>query len=272
MSVLRATAILLLLAVLTTLTGCGLFTGKGKKPPPTTGVVPATQRPYTIKGKTYYPLPNAEGFKETGIASWYGEPFHGRQTSNGERYDMSTLTAAHKTLPMNTQLLVRNLENGQEVVVRVNDRGPFVKGRVIDLSLAGAKQLGIYQKGTAKVRLTALGEAVPCLTGSAKTKKTQPDQPANQGGGQAKCFLPHQDFDKGEFFVQIASCSELAKAEGLLRQLVKQGNNAVIQPYDSPVGRFYRVQVRVGADLRAARRQEQLFAKAGFPGAFVVAR
>lgn len=269
MSAFRACAILLLLAWLTTLTGCGLLTGKGKKPPPATGVVPATQRPYTIKGKTYYPLPNADGFKETGIASWYGKPFHGRQTSNGERFDMFSLTAAHKTLPMNTQLLVRNLENNQEVVVRVNDRGPFVKDRVIDLSVAGAKQLGIYQKGTAKVRLTALGEAVPCITGNVKTKRLQPQQAVSS---KTKCFLPHEDFDKGEFFVQIASCSDQATAEGMLRKLFAQGKNAVIQPTDSPVGRFYRVQVRVGADLQEARRQERAFAKSGFPGAFVVAR
>jgi len=256
MSVLRATAILLLLAGLVSLTGCGVLTGKGKKPPPTGGVVPATQRPYTINGKTYYPLPSAEGFKETGIASWYGKPFHGRQTSNGETYDMFTLTAAHKTLPMNTQLLVHNLENGQEIVVRVNDRGPFVQGRVLDLSVAGAKQLGLYGKGTAKVRLTALGEVVPCGKEEVKTR----------------CFLPHEALDKGEFFVQIAECSDQAKAEVLLRQMFEQGKNAVIQPYDSPIGRFYRVQIRVGADLREARQQEKVFAKAGFPGAFVVAR
>ncbi len=258
MSMPRAFATLLLLAWLASLTGCGVLVGREKKPapPPTKTVVPATQRPYTIDGKTYYPLPSAEGFKETGLASWYGEPFHGRKTSNGETYDMFTLTAAHKTLPMNTQLLVHNLENGRELVVRVNDRGPFVQGRVIDLSVACAKQLGLYGKGTAKVRLTALGEAVPCRKEDVKTK----------------CFLPHEALDKGEFFVQIAECSDQAKAEVLLRQMFEQGKNVVIQPYDSPVGRFYRVQVRVGADLQEARKQEKVFAKTGFPGAFVVAR
>jgi rare lipoprotein A len=219
-------------------------------------MVPATQRPYIIKGKKYYPLPSSEGYLENGIASWYGRPFHGRRTSNGETYDMFSLTAAHKTLPMGTQLLVHNLENGREIVVRVHDRGPFVKGRIIDLSLTGAKKLDIKKQGTARIRLTALGEAVSYRQGKATVQR----------------FLPHQDFNKGEFFVQIGSFSQAANAESLLRKVAGWGSEAVIQPYDSPKGRFYRVQVRVGATLKEARRQERVFAEAGFPDAFVVAR
>ncbi|MCI5132293.1 MAG: septal ring lytic transglycosylase RlpA family protein, partial [Candidatus Electrothrix sp. EH2] len=96
--------------------------------------IPGTQRPYVIEGQTYYPIPSAQGYEETGLASWYGDPFHGRKTANGETYDMYGVTAAHKTLPMNTMLLVKNLRNGKTATVRINDRGPFVDGRIIDLS------------------------------------------------------------------------------------------------------------------------------------------
>jgi len=100
--------------------------------------IPPTQRPYEIFGEVYYPLPSADGFAEEGIASWYGPDFHGNCTSCGEIYDMYEFTAAHKLLPMHTYVRVLNLENNRETVVRINDRGPFVKGRVIDLSLAAA--------------------------------------------------------------------------------------------------------------------------------------
>ncbi|MCI5166416.1 MAG: septal ring lytic transglycosylase RlpA family protein, partial [Candidatus Electrothrix sp. GM3_4] len=92
---------------------------------------PGTQRPYVIKGQSYHPVSSAEGYEETGFASWYGDPFHGRKTANGETYDMYGVTAAHKTLPMNTMLLVKNLTNGKTATVRINDRGPFVDGRII---------------------------------------------------------------------------------------------------------------------------------------------
>ena len=108
--------------------------------------------PYLVAGTKYFPRfePN---YNETGIASWYGEPFHGRATANGERYNMNALTAAHKTMPMSATLRVTNLEHGRTLMLRVNDRGPFVSGRVIDISRRGAQLLGFYRKGTAKVRV-----------------------------------------------------------------------------------------------------------------------
>jgi rare lipoprotein A len=124
----------------------------------------ATQRPYVINGITYYPIPSAAGYAEMGLASWYGEPFHGRRTANGEIYDMYGETAAHKTLPMDTILLVKNLENGKSSVVRINDRGPFVQERIIDLSYSKAQHLGIIGKGTAKVEIVALGAQTPAQT------------------------------------------------------------------------------------------------------------
>lgn len=112
-----------------------------------------TYKPYTVLGQTYYPLGSAEGFAETGVASWYGPNFHGKKTANGETYDMHQMTAAHRILPMHTQLLVTNLDNGRATEVRVNDRGPFVGNRVIDLSFAAAKALGVVGPGTARVSL-----------------------------------------------------------------------------------------------------------------------
>lgn len=109
-------------------------------------------KPYQVDNIWYYPAEDPN-YSETGLASWYGEPFHGRKTANGAVYDMNQLTAAHKTLPMPTDVRVTNLENGRSLVVTVNDRGPFVHGRIIDLSRRSAQLLGVIRNGTAKVRV-----------------------------------------------------------------------------------------------------------------------
>ena len=112
-------------------------------------------KPYQVKGVWYYPKENPQ-YDQTGIASWYGDPFHGRRTANGEIYDMNALTAAHKTLPMPVQVRVTNLDNGRSLVLKVNDRGPFANGRIIDVSRRAAQLLGFFKQGTAKVRVTIL--------------------------------------------------------------------------------------------------------------------
>ena len=117
----------------------------------------ATMRPYTVLGKTYYPTVARIGDKFRGTASWYGPNFNNKKTSNGEIYNMYAFTAAHKTLPMNTMVRVKNLENGKTTIVRINDRGPFVKNRIIDLSNVAAHKIDMVKKGTAKVELTILG-------------------------------------------------------------------------------------------------------------------
>jgi rare lipoprotein A len=111
---------------------------------------------YVVNGKRYYTLRTAEGFAERGIASWYGNPFHGRRTSSGEVYDMYRMTAAHKQLPLPTYVQIRNLDNGRTATVKVNDRGPFKDNRVIDLSYAAALKLGVVAKGTAFVEIRAV--------------------------------------------------------------------------------------------------------------------
>lgn len=111
--------------------------------------------PYTVFGQTYYPEENQK-YKEVGMASWYGSDFHNKKTSNGEIYDMHDYTAAHRTLPMPCIVRVTNLENGKSMKVRVNDRGPFVKDRIIDVSKNVAKKLDFHQQGTTKVRVEYL--------------------------------------------------------------------------------------------------------------------
>jgi len=111
---------------------------------------------YVVMGRKYYTLRTRDGYDEQGLASWYGTKFHGRHTSNGEVYNMYAMTAAHKTLPLPAYVHVTNLDNGKEIIVRVNDRGPFHEGRIIDLSYAAASRLDMMHSGTARVRVRSI--------------------------------------------------------------------------------------------------------------------
>jgi len=125
-------------------------------PVPEARTLAGNRSPYTVNGRTYTVMSSEEGYEAVGIASWYGEKFHGHRTSNGERYDMYQLSAAHRSLPIPGYLRVTNLENQRSIVVRVNDRGPFHSDRIIDLPYAAAYQLGFADRGTARVRLQAI--------------------------------------------------------------------------------------------------------------------
>ena len=143
------------------------------------GLDKSEKNSYVVFGKKYFPLSEVSVFEEIGIASWYGKKFHGRPTSTGEIYDMNAITAAHKTLPLPCLVQVLNLENQKKVLVKVNDRGPFVDGRIIDLSYAAAKELGMTRQGTAKVKIsfvkTLVEEIKPKISfvqfGAFRTKK-----------------------------------------------------------------------------------------------------
>ncbi len=218
---------------------------------------PATQRPYTVNGKTYYPLPSSKGFVEEGLASWYGPGFHGRRTANGERYDMYQFTAAHKVLPMNTYVLVTNLENGRQTIVRINDRGPFVKGRIIDLSYAAARALGMHRQGVARVRLVALGEGHEIKTAR----------------GPKIVFDKIPDLTRGRFYVQVGAFRSLKNARRFSRQLRRLYPRVEVVRYRRLDGQiFYRVQIFAATSYKAAKRFEAVLEAAGFSGAFVVAR
>ena len=214
---------------------------------------PRTQQPYVIDNKRYYPIPSADGYIENGIASWYGQDFHGLRTSNGEIYNMHEMTAAHKTLPMDTVLLVKNLDNGRKTLVRVNDRGPFVRGRIIDLSYKAAKTLKIVADGTARVQIVALAEGEVTNIG---------DQP----------ILHYKDLSAGEFYVQIGSFAQRFNAIRLQKRFTDSGHTTVIQKSFDPDQVLYRVQVYAGKNLQEARRAEKALLEHGYIGSFVIAR
>lgn len=183
---------------------------------------------YVINGKRYYILPSAEGFKEKGQASWYGEPFHGRKTANGETYDMNKLSAAHKTLPLGTWVEVRNLDNNNTLNIRVNDRGPFISGRIIDLSRAAAEEIGMLKAGVARVSIKAItGSRAQQLAAAEgrenarvakkqgttnKTAAKQAPAPAAGGGSEGQ----------SQYGVQVTVTPDPAKAKSLLNNLKKE--------------------------------------------------
>ncbi|MDT3711284.1 SPOR domain-containing protein [Stutzerimonas degradans] len=144
---------------------------------------PVKANPYTVLGKTYFPMSDGRRYSAVGTASWYGTKFHGQPTANGEKYDLYGMSAAHKTLPLPSYVKVTNLDNGRSVTLRVNDRGPFYSDRVIDLSFAAAKKLGYAETGTARVKVegidpqqwwAAQGKPVPLVMAQAQTAAPKP--------------------------------------------------------------------------------------------------
>jgi len=212
-----------------------------------------TQQPYKVNGERYDPLFSADGFTEKGIASWYGRDFHGRKTSNGEIYNMHAMTAAHKTLPMNVHVKVSNLSNGRAAVVRINDRGPFIKGRVIDLSYAAANQLEIVQPGTGPVLVEALG-----------FKMATPE-------GTAAVYRQPETYDAGTYTVQVGAFAIEANARRLAAQLRASYGAAGVVAAWVDGQRFYRVRAGRYPSLERANAALPGFARHGFPNSFVVA-
>ena len=156
--------------------------------------------PYTQFGVTYHVLPSSQGFREAGIASWYGSKFHGRRTSNGEVYNMYAMTAAHKTLPIPSYVRVTNQENRRSIVVRVNDRGPFHESRIIDLSYVAALKLGFAAKGTAKVSVEALDPS----TGFVSTATARPISGSNVIPVKAGRYLQAGAFKSNQLAKRLA--------------------------------------------------------------------
>ncbi len=231
-----------------------------KKPAPTVRVVETPgsrelkgwERPYTVDGKRYDPLRSHHGFIEEGIASWYGRDFHGRKTSNGEIYDMHAMTAAHKTLPLGIFVRVKNFANGRETVVRLNDRGPFVKGRVIDLSFAAARELDIVGPGTAPVRVEALGYQERDSSGRIAYR-----QPAS--------------YNIGSYSVQVGAFTVADNAKRLAAEL--QGRFGYAAVHQGWVGGtlFHRVRAGRYTTLEAAEAARIDFERLGYASSFVVA-
>lgn len=207
------------------------------------------QKPYEVNGTRYDPLRDHSGYAAEGIASWYGADFHGRPTSNGEIYDMHAQTAAHKTLPLGVWVRVTSLRNGKSTEVRVNDRGPFVKGRLIDLSFAAAKALDVVAAGTAPVRIEALGY---------------------RDGGTTSYRKPER-YDIGPFTVQVGAFTIADNARRLADQLKTRHGHASIQETWVRDRRFYRVRAGRYDSIDAAERARSSFETGGYPNSFVVA-
>jgi rare lipoprotein A len=231
------------------------------KPPPKKIVVlpekseDPTFKPYVVNGIRYYPLPDSEGFRQSGKASWYGAKFHGRPTSSGEPYDMYKVSAAHKTLPLGTYVRVLNLSNNRKSIVRINDRGPFVKGRIIDLSYAGAKEIGLVGPGVAEVEIVALGKEVGELKMS----------------GRIKPVVEISDLQRGVFAVQVGAFKDRNNALRLAERLKVLFDYVDVTAYDDkdrdPI---YRVRVSKSDTLTKAGDVERKLENMGFEEAFVV--
>jgi rare lipoprotein A len=249
--------------LLTAVSGCALserriLVSDHEKP---TMVLPeprdrSLQGPFIIDGVQYYCLSGEEGYVEEGIASWYGGEFHGRNTSNGEVYDMHKKTAAHKTLPFGTYVKVVNLSTSKEVVVRINDRGPFVKERIIDLSFAAAKDIGLIEPGTAKVQVAALSRMVGTI----------------KMGDTYKPLVEVRNFRKGKFTAQVAAFTVEENALRLAERLRVLFDHVTITTYLPRDGTiFYRVRVSLSEDLNEVNHVVEKLEYLGFPQAFIVA-
>ncbi|HET7650373.1 MAG TPA: septal ring lytic transglycosylase RlpA family protein [Gammaproteobacteria bacterium] len=211
---------------------------------------------YTVDGQTYHVLPECEGYHERGIASWYGMKFHGGRTSDGDTYDMYAMTAANKVVPLPCFVRVTNLENHRSVIVKVNDRGPFVANRIIDLSYAAAKKLGVVATGTALVDVTAVEPGSP--------------PPATR---VAATPVPNSasDAERPQLFVQIGAFAEAANAERARRNLESAGIKPVLIVTATEGGKtLYKVRIGPLADVTAVDQLTGRLASLGYADAQVV--
>jgi rare lipoprotein A len=220
---------------------------------------------YDVFGERYYVLNTSDGFRETGVASWYGRDFHGKPTSSGEVYDMREMTAAHKTLPIPTWVEVTNLSNGKSVIVKVNDRGPFVDGRIIDLSQRAAEELDMIRAGTARVRVRALGAPVagPVLASTTSAPAVESSRgfsiiseaQADAVNAGDRAFRP--------LYVQVGAFADRNNAAKLVDRLKGQGfRDSFVLTTGQGSDRLHRVRIgpladssdfdRIRSDLRAA--------------------
>ena len=197
---------------------------------------------YEVLGKTYRVLDSSADYQERGVASWYGSKFHGRLTSNREVYDMYGMTAAHKTLPLPTYVRVRNLRNNKSIVVRVNDRGPFVHNRIIDLSYAAALKLDMVQDGTSLVEVTAFNfDAVE--SGERPVRATTPSRPP-------LVSMPSVTAATAEVYVQVGAFADRFNAARRLAMLSRSGvDKAFIHEDESTSPALFRVRIGPVTDV-----------------------
>ena len=219
-------------------------------------IASSKDRPYAVDGRWYFPLNSIQGYREQGVASWYGPDFHGKKTSSGETYDMFGPTAAHRILPLNTQVRVRNPANSKEITVRINDRGPFVKERIIDLSYDSAKALGLVGPGTALVELEAIGVLME-----------------EEENGRKTTRLIHEiDYQKGPFVVQVGAFKEIENANRLKDRLLADYQEVEVLEAFIRGERFYRVRINCREQLNEALRIQKELENKGFSQVLVMAQ
>ncbi len=213
---------------------------------------------YTVRGKTYWLLPSADGYDQVGNASWYGKKFHGQRTSSGEPFNMYQLTAAHRQLPIPAYVEVTNLENNQRTVVRVNDRGPFHSNRIIDLSYAAAVKLGFQNDGTAKVRVRVVepGPEIPDIVAP---------QPKLQGLQMVAEAAAVAD----QFYLQAGAFSQAPSAEALRTRLEPLSAQPIFV-VQAPTDQLFRVRIGPFSSRAAAQNQQQTLAAAEHPGTLIL--
>ncbi len=222
---------------------------------------------YVEGGKRYWVIPNPKGFVERGKASWYGKEFDGKRTSSGETYNMYDMTAAHRTLPLPTYIEVRNLKNNRKVIVRVNDRGPFAKNRILDLSYAAAAKLGMVGEGTTPVEIRVLDPAdyqspAPEKRGvtvaaapRAPSPPVKPLPPEKAVSNAPKDKLPDADGVAPGIYVQVGAYARSESAEAVKRDVSEAlGRPALIAPIESAIGVLYRVRLGPFASEQEAQK------------------
>lgn len=198
---------------------------------------------YVISGKRYHVMKTAKGYRQRGIASWYGRKFHGHRTSSGEVYNMYAMTAAHKTLPLPSYVRVTSVENNRSVVVRVNDRGPFHDNRIIDLSYVAAKKLGITATGTGKVVIYAIDPAQ--AAGNRRVSALKNKMPAKTG--QVKKSSPSQ-----RLYLQVGAFVERSNAEQMRERIVDLLDSGKINTGYNIENKLYRVRIGPLASVEEA--------------------
>jgi len=242
----RTTRGILTVACACLLTACGAkHAGVAKAPDGARAQ--QTQKPGAAKGET---SPEAV-FVQEGIAGWFGKDFYGNEVKKGDKYDIHALTAVHRTLPLGILVKVRNMENGQEVVVRVNDRGPFAKGRVMDLSYAAAKTIGIGEQGSVAVRIEALGSRTMDTSGRESYK-----QPAS--------------FDAGTYTVQIGMFKNTQNPKRISEEMRRLFGYSEVREIHAKGERLFRVFAGKYTSLKEAETAQRNFTEHGYPASFVL--
>lgn len=218
---------------------------------------------YVVFGQRYFVDFDAKEFSQQGVASWYGTKFHGRKTSSGEKYDMYKMTAAHKTLPLPSYVKVTNLRNDKQVIVKVNDRGPFVDGRIIDLSYAAAQKLDIISNGTAEVEIET-------VTSNSRASESNNHQP----NGQLTVTTLNNDSattSSTAYYVQLGAFSQRIHAEQLLQQLTSQAIKPVsITSTNESSKNLFRVRVGPFTDKQMMHTMDTRLSELGYEQTYII--